>query len=91
MDDDADAADSQAGEEPPVGEDGLLAQLRADPTLAAVELGSLAVAVGLPIATLWALVAGPRPSTSVLAAVVVVGAAFAALWTLVYPAYDAMT
>jgi uncharacterized protein YuzB (UPF0349 family) len=89
MDDDADAADGQAVEDPPADDDGLLAQLRADPTLAAVELGSLAVAVGLPIATLWALVAGPRPSTGVLVAVVVVGTAFAALWTLVYPVYDA--
>ncbi|WP_135821665.1 hypothetical protein [Halostella litorea] len=71
-------------------EPGLLAELRANPRLAAVEVGSLAVALGLPVATLWALVSGPRPDTAVLAAVVVVGAAFASLWTLVYPVYDAL-
>jgi len=89
--DDVDAGDARSDEDASVGEAGLLAQLRVDPTLAAVELGSLAVVVGLPIATVWALVAGPLPSTDVLAAVVVVGAAFAALWTLVYPVYDAVT
>ena len=69
---------------------GLLAELRANPRVAAVEVGSLVVSVCLPVATLWALVAGPRPDTAVLAAVVVVGAAFASLWTLVYPISDAL-
>jgi len=73
------------------GAGGVVAELRANPRLAAVELGSLAVALVLPVATLWALVAGPRPDAGVLAGVVVAGAGFASLWTLAYPAYDALS
>ncbi|WP_121820148.1 hypothetical protein [Halostella salina] len=87
----ADATVDPDGADGDGGDAGLLAELRANPRLAAVELGSLAVAVVLPVATLWALVAGPRPDTDVLAAVVIVGAAFASLWTLVYPVYDALS
>ncbi|WP_202613859.1 MULTISPECIES: hypothetical protein [Halostella] len=89
MDDEASAADGTA-DDGAADTDGILAELRANPTIAAVELGSLAVTVCLPIATFWALLSGPRASTDILAAVVVVGAAFAALWTLVYPVYDAL-
>lgn len=85
MDGDADAAGDGS-----TGDGGVVAELRANPALAAVEVGSLAVALCLPVATLWALVAPGDPSTDVLVGVVLVGAAFAALWTLAYPLYDAM-
>jgi len=82
-------ADAAADEATSAG-GGILAKLRANPALAAVEVGSLAVAVGLPVATLWALVSPGDPPTDVLVGVVLVGAAFAALWTLAYPVYDAV-
>ena len=86
MNGDADAAADEATS----ADGGILAALRANPALAAVEAGSLAVALGLPVATLWALVAPGDPPTDVLVGVVLAGVAFAALWTLAYPVYDAV-
>ena len=62
--------------------------IREDPVGATLDLGSLALATTLPIATFALLLVG-RPVSDPLPWVVliVVAAGFASLWTLWYPLY----
>lgn len=69
----------------------LVEEIRAHPVAAALELGSLALAAVLPVATLFALAGGP-PATAgetgpAWLFVLGGGAALALLWTVVVPLY----
>ncbi|WP_254766206.1 hypothetical protein [Salinilacihabitans rarus] len=69
----------------------LVEEVRAHPVAAALELGSLALAVVLPVATVLALAGGPPPATGETGPAWLLvlggGAALALLWTVVVPLY----
>ncbi|AGB17710.1 hypothetical protein Halru_3144 [Halovivax ruber XH-70] len=66
-----------------------LAAVRANPVAAALELGSLVISFLLLLGVVAALATGsPDQSGGLWLAVVAVGAAFAAFWTVGWPLYE---